>query len=117
MNADADLRAAVARLIEAKITGTRGFVARTGARAFLRLYRSTSRIGQGLATVGPVSGGFRFSTPDRVVVIERGAMGYRVLVRSFVGGFPIVFYDRWHEDLDTVAPALIDVLPVMRSAR
>lgn len=110
---DHDLRRSVARMIEAKIVNHRDFVARTGARAFLRLHRGSSRIGQGLATVGPVSGGFRFSTPDRVVVIERNGTGYRVLVRAFVGGFALVFYDRTHADLDSIAPALLDVLPVM----
>ncbi len=109
-----ELCRSVARMIEAKIAGNPRFVSRTGARAFLRLHRSTSRIGQQLATVGPVSGGLRFSTPDRLVVIERSDVGYRVLVRSIVGGFPVVWLDEVHADVDSIVPALLDALPVAR---
>ena len=114
MLADEDMRRVVARLIESKLVGTPGFVSRTGARGFLHLSSGRSRIGGGLATGGPVSGGLRFSTPDRLVVIERCELGYRVLVRSFVGGFPMVWCDRIHDDIECIVPALLDALPVAR---
>ncbi len=106
---DAEIRAAVANLLYAKLAGDRRFVSRTDARGFLHLTSARSRIGQkGIATVGPVSGGLRFSTPDRLVVIERCG-GYRVLVRSLVGGYPVVLYDRNHAVVDSIAPALLDL--------
>lgn len=116
MFSDHDLRRAVASLLYGKIAGDRRFVARTGARGFLRLTKSGSRIGpKTLATVGPVSGGLRFSTQDRVVVIERGHAGYRVLARANVAGAVLVLYDCWHGDVDSIAPALLDALGATRA--
>ena len=111
---DADLRAAVASLIQSKLVGTRGFVERTGARGFLHLTSEKSRIGpNALAAVGAVSGGLRFSTPGRLVVIERGDAGYRVLVRARVASEVVVVYDWQHADLDGIGAALLDVLGAM----
>jgi hypothetical protein len=108
-------RRTVASLIYSKIVGTRGFVTGTGARGFLHLSSKRSRIGQGLATVGPVTGGLRFSTADRLVVIERCDAGYRVLVRAFVGGMPLVFYDELHADVNNIPRALLRVLDTKHS--
>lgn len=112
---DVDFRAAVASLLYSKIATPR-FVSRTGARGFLHLTSSTSRIGpNALATVGAVSGGLRFTTPGRLVVIERNHDGYRVLVRTLVGGGVIVVYDALHEDVESIGPTLLDVLGAMRA--
>ncbi len=109
MHDDEHLRTAVASLLYSKIA-TPGFVSRTGARGFLRLTSSRSRIGGGLATPGTVSGGLRFSVGDRLVVIERTVEGYRVLVRARVASEVVVLYDEQHADAESVAPALLDVL-------
>lgn len=112
---DVDFHAAVASLLYSKIATPR-FVERTGARGFLHLTRSRSRVGPNtLATVGTVSGGLRFCTPGRLVLIERGAEGYRVLVRARVVGEVIVVYDALHDDVDGIGEALLDMLGMMRS--
>ena len=112
---DLDFHAAVASLLYSKIA-TPSFMERTGARGFLHLTRSRSRIGpKVLATVGAVSGGLRFSTPDRLVVIERNHDGYRVVVRARVVGEVITVYDQLHVDLDSIGPTLLDVLGTMRA--